>query len=295
MKIVVTTPTGNVGRHVTGMLVRAGLRPTVLVRDPERLDPDLTDRVDAVALDQADAEAVVAATVGADALFWVDPPTTAADPIAEYVRVGANAARAITENRIPRTVFQSSVGAEKRHGAGEIDGLARTEELLDEAVAATGGAVLHLRCGFFFTNLILQLDAIKAGTIPVVLPLDQPMAWVAPRDIAEVATTRLLSPDWHGRNVQAVHGPADLTWAEAAEIVAAAAGRPVRAERITDEEMREMLASAGMGPGLVDAVMGMSTGLRDGFTPEQPRDVTTTTGTTLAGWAYDELRPLLDQ
>ena len=38
------------------------------------------------------------------------------------------------------------------------------------------------------------------------------MAWVAPRDIAEVAVTRLLSDAWSGRCVQAVHGPADLTW-----------------------------------------------------------------------------------
>lgn len=39
----------------------------------------------------------------------------------------------------------------------------------------------------------MQLDAIRAGVIPVVLPVEAPMAWVAPRDIAEVAVLRLLS------------------------------------------------------------------------------------------------------
>jgi hypothetical protein len=39
--------------------------------------------------------------------------------------------------------------------------------------------------------------------------------------------------------------------------------------------------------------MGMSTGLREGFTPEQPRTAATTTPTTLAAWCQDELRPLL--
>ena len=81
--------------------------------------------------------------------------------------------------------------------------------------------MLHLRCGFFFSNLLLLLDAVRGGTIPVVLPVDQPMAWVAPRDIAEVAVSRLLSTDWSGRQVQAVHGPADLTWSQAADIVTA--------------------------------------------------------------------------
>lgn len=292
MQIAVTTPTGNVGRHVVAMLVRAGVRPLVLVRDPSRLDPQLRDAVDAKPVDQRDASTVVAATVGVDALYWVDPTTEGPDPLAKYALATEAVARAVSENGISRTVFQSSVGAELRNGAGEIDGLAATEVALDETVDAQT-SVLHLRCGFFFSNLMLQLDAVRSGVIPIVLPVDQPMAWVAPRDIAEVAVSRLLSVHWSGRAVQAVHGPADLSWAQAAEIVAEAVGRPVRAERVDDDAMREMLRSAGMGDQLVEAVLGMSTGLRDGFVPEQPRSLQTTTPTTLGAWAYDELRPAL--
>jgi uncharacterized protein YbjT (DUF2867 family) len=289
MRIAVTTPTGNVGRHVVTGLVRAGVRPLVLLRDPARLDSTLIGWVDPVVVDQGDQDAVLAATEGVDALYWVDPPSWAADPVAEYARIGAHAARAVTANGIARVVFQSSIGAEKRSGAGEIDGLARTEQLLDD----TGADVVHLRCGFFFSNLLLELDAIRAATISVVLPVGQPMPWVAPRDIADVAVGRLLNPDWSGRTVQAVHGPVDLTWEQAAAIIADVTGRPVRAQRISDEQMRDALAGAGMGAGLVEAVMGMSTGLRDGFTPEQLRTPATTTPTTLAAWCYDELRPLL--
>jgi uncharacterized protein YbjT (DUF2867 family) len=279
VRITVTTPTGNVGRHVVQMLVR----------DSARLDAAVLERVDAVAVDQRDADAVVAATRGADALFWVDPPTFADDPGADHALATDAVARAVTKNGIGRTVFQSSVGAELRHGAGEIDDLARTEERLD----ATGAPVLHLRCGFFFSNLLLQLDAVRAGVVPIVLPVDHPMAWVAPRDIAEVAVTRLLSDGWSGRLVQAVHGPADLSWAQATAIVGDATGHPVRAERIGDDEMRKILVGAGMSDGPVEAIMGMSTGMRDGFVPEQARDVTTTTPTTLGSWAYEVLRPLL--
>ena len=97
---------------------------------------------------------------GSDALYWVAPPGESDDPAAAYAELGAVAARAVVENAIPRTVFQSSVGAERRHGVGEIDGLARAEELLD----ATGASVLHLRCGYFFTNLPMQLDTLRAGS-----------------------------------------------------------------------------------------------------------------------------------
>lgn len=286
MQIAVTTPTGNVGRHVVATLVRAGVRPRVLLREPDRLAPDVQDEVDAVPVDQYDADAVVAATDDVDALFWVDPTTGSEDPLADYARATSSVVRAVTDNRIGRVVFQSSIGAEKRHGAGEIDGLAHTETALD----ATGVDVTHLRCGYFFTNLELQLNALRAGTLQVILPLDQPMAWVAPRDIAEVAATRLLSPTWSGRCVQAVHGPTDLTWRQVAEILTAATGRQISVERITDNAMRTQLHQAGMTDGLVEAVLGMSTGLRENFVPEQRRTVQTTTPTTLAAWAYDHLR-----
>ncbi|MEU7040325.1 NAD(P)H-binding protein [Streptomyces varsoviensis] len=289
MRIAVTTPTGNVGRHVVTALVRAGVRPRVLLREPRRLSPEIRDEVDAVRVDQYDAASVTAATEDIDALFWVDPPSEGADPLADYARAAGSVVRAVTDNGIGRVVFQSSVGAEKRTGAGEIDGLAHTETALD----GLGIDVTHLRCGYFFTNLELQLDALRAGVLQVILPLDLPMAWVAPRDIAEVAAARLLAPDWSGRCVQAVHGPADLTWRQVAGILTAATGRPIRAERISDDAMRGLLRQAGMTDGLAEAVLGMSTGLREDFVPEQPRTVRTTTPTTLAGWAYDTLRPRL--
>lgn len=289
MLIAITTPTGNVGRHVVAGLIRAGVRPRVLLRDPTRLDPAIADWVDAVAVDQRDAGSVLAATRGVDALYWVSPSVWDADPVAEHARMGQIAARAVTGNGIRRVVFQSSVGAERRSGAGEIDGLARTEEALN----ATGAQVVHLRCGFFFTNLLHELEALRAGILRVVLPVDQPMPWVAPRDVADVAVGRLLSPHGSGRVVQAVHGPADLSWEQAAAAVADACGREVRVEQVPDDRMRADLAGAGLRPELVEAIIGMSTGLRNGFTPEQPRDATTTTPTTLGAWSYDTLRPAL--
>jgi hypothetical protein len=125
MKIVVTTPAGHVGSRVVQVLLQAGVRPALLARQPARLDPRVVERADVVQADQADADAVVRATRDAGALFWVAPDTAGpdADPVAWYAQLGANAARAVTENGIARTVFLSSVGAEMRSGAGAIDGL----------------------------------------------------------------------------------------------------------------------------------------------------------------------------
>jgi uncharacterized protein YbjT (DUF2867 family) len=285
MKIVVTTPVGNVGSRVTRLLLQSGIRPTLFLRHPDRLDAETARLADVVQGDQLVADDVLSATEGADALFWVDPPGYD-DPVAAYERAGANAARAVREHGIARTVFQSSVGAEKRHGAGEIDGLARTEELLD----ATGASVTHLRCGFFYTNLLLDPGALEEGVLRIVLPVDHPMPWVDPRDIGDVAAARLLSTAWSGRHVLAVHGPEHLTYARATELITSATGRPLRAERIADDDMRAGLRAAGFGDAQVEAVLGMSTGLREGFEPEDPRTILTTTPTTLAAWAYEHLR-----
>ena len=285
MKIVVTTPTGNVGSRVTRLLLHAGVRPTLLMRDPAKLDEETRELVDVVQGDQFDSEVVLRATEGADALYWVNPPVMDEDAVEAWARAGSHAARAIEQHGISRTVFQSGVGAEKRHGAGEIDGLARTEQSLDE----TGASVLLLRCGFFFTNLLMDPGALEEGVLRVTWPVDSTMPWVDPRDVGDVAAARLLATDWSGRQVQAVHGPEDLSYAQVASIVSQVTGRPLRAEQIPDDEMRVALRGAGLGDAQVEGILGMSTGLREDFVPEGARTILTTTPTTLASWAQEHL------
>lgn len=291
MDIATTAPSGNVGRHMVRDLIRAGLRPRVLAHSLSSLDPDLREHVEVTVLDLADRAALEQAIHGAEALFVTIPSPTSEDPLADYETFGRAVAGAVSGSGVDRVVLQSSVGAELRGGAGEIDGLARVEMLLDDLDVS----VVHLRCGFFFSNLALQVDQLRSGEVPIVLPTDQPMPWVAPVDIARVACGWLLRSDWSGRHIQAVHGPEDLSWEEALNIVTDATGHDVRAIRVSDDEMRTMLAGVGLSTKQVDALLGMSTGLRDGFRPEQRREASTTTPTTLGCWAHEVLRPLLGQ
>jgi uncharacterized protein YbjT (DUF2867 family) len=237
---------------------------------------------------------VAEATRGVDAIFWAHPDDwSLPDPDADAERTGEGLAAAMLHNRIARVVFQSSVGAELRHGAGFVDGLARIEQRLDAARDQIGTALLHLRCGLFMTNLLMDLDGLRAGRLTTIRPLDAPMPWVDPRDIAAVVTVRLLTEDWTGRQVQAVHGPADLTWTEAAAALSTATGVSIQAQRITDDQQRAALRDAGMSEVAVEGTVGMSIGKREGFTPQQPRSALTTTPSSLAGWAITHLRPAL--
>ncbi|MFG2650686.1 NAD(P)H-binding protein [Streptomyces sp. NPDC048436] len=289
MSIVVTTPTGHVGTRVVRLLLQAGARPRVIVRDPARLEAATRDAVDIRQGDLADADFVREATEGARTVFWVDPtPHSDAEPVEASREIGAGYARAMRANGIARAVLLSSVGAEKRNGVGHIDGLARIEEQLD----ATGADVLHLRCGYFFTNLMLSLDDLARGVLTSNAAPRAAMPWVDPRDIGDVAAARLLSDSWQGRVVQAVHGPEDLTHRRVTEILSGVLGYPVRPETVDDDDVRDALRSAGLPPGAVEGIVGMTAGSRD-LVPEQSRDLTTTTPTTLGSWAYEHLRPKL--
>jgi len=237
---------------------------------------------------------VAEATRDIEAILWVHPDDwSLPDPNADAERTGAGLAAAMRQNRIARVVFLSSVGAEIRHGAGFLDGLARVEERLDAARDQTGAALIHLRCGFFMTNLLHDLEGLRAGRLTTTRPLDDPMSWVDPADIAAVATFRLLAEDWTGRQVQALHGATDLTWTEAAAALSAATGLTIQARQITEDEERAALRDAGISQVAVEGIVGMAVGKREGFTPEQPRSALTTTPSTLAGWAITHLRPLL--
>ncbi|MFG1998880.1 NAD(P)H-binding protein [Spirillospora sp. NPDC048911] len=289
MTIAVTTPTGHVGSRVVRLLLQAGVRPRVLVRDPARLDAATRERVDVRRGDLTDAAFVREATAGARTVFWVDPtPPSAEDPIETSERTASGIVEAARAGDVARVVLLSSVGAEKRHGAGHIDALARIEEQLD----ATGADTLHLRCAYFFTNLLMDLDDLARGVLTTAFTPDMPMPWVDPRDIGDVVAARLLNDAWKGRTVQAVHGPEDLTFEQVARTLTEVLARPIQLKPVGDDDVRAALRSAGLSPSAVDGIVGMTAGTRD-LIPEQPRDLVTTTPTTLAAWAYVHLRPAM--
>ncbi|WP_200928393.1 SDR family oxidoreductase [Sphingobium sp. Leaf26] len=67
--IVVTTPTGNIGRHVVRHLLDAGEVLRLIVPDPSKLAQEVLDQVEVVEGSHADAAVVDRAFRGADAMF----------------------------------------------------------------------------------------------------------------------------------------------------------------------------------------------------------------------------------
>lgn len=64
MNIAVTTPNGTVGSHLVRTLIRAGVEPLILVRDPEKVPRELRGLVRIARADARVPEQVAAATRG---------------------------------------------------------------------------------------------------------------------------------------------------------------------------------------------------------------------------------------
>ena len=257
MKIAVTTPTGHVGSAVADFLLDFGgdIRVKLLGRRPEKLTRLSQRGAEIVVGAQDDADFLVDATQDVDALLWVTPPGYGSDDVRAFQnRLGKAAAIAIRTNQISRVVNLSSIGAQLASGVGPISGLHDVEQRLDEVT----GDITHLRPGFFFENLLQQLDAIaRSNSFSLPLSGSKPFPMIATRDIAMVAAKRLADPKWSGRTIRELHGPADLSFDQVAEVLSDALGRKIVFVRCDPEEARQALLDNALSENVADLMLEM--------------------------------------
>ena len=290
MKFVVSTPTGNIGSVVADRLLEAGADVVVTHRDPQKVD-ELAARGAIVQQGSIDDESfLTAALQGADALFWVTPPDFQAENFrAAQNAFGAAAAAAVQATGIGRVVNVSSIGAQHDEGTGPVAGLHDVEEMFD----ATGAAVLHLRPGYFFENYGMQVDAIQAmGGIMLPVSGSTRVPMIATRDIGEVAAAKLLDDGGAGSGILGLHGPADLSYDEAATAISAAVGQQVPHMMIDEMQARMGLSMLGMSQSGIDMLIELHDAIESGhLSSAEPRSEETTTPTTLEEWAVEALAP----
>ncbi|GAA4698284.1 NAD(P)H-binding protein [Phytohabitans rumicis] len=93
-----------------------------------------------------------------------------------------------------------------------------------------------------FTEHFL-LPPVLTGVIA--LPTDVPEPFVDLADVADVVVAALTEDGHHGRTYE-LTGPRLVTFAEAAELISAASGRPVRFEPVTPQECTARMIAEGV-------------------------------------------------
>ena len=294
MRIAITTPTGHVGSAVADFLLDLGVDISVrlLGRRPDKLKK-FTERGAETSIGTLDnADYLTKATQDVDALLWVTPPGYGSDNIRAFQnRVGKAAATAIRANHLPRVVNLSSIGAQFSSGMGPINGLHDVEELLDDAAEN----ITHLRPGFFFENLLWQLDSLnKWGRISLPLSGTQRYPMIASCDIGRCAAKCLTDEQWTGHVVRELHGPADLSFDEVAGVLTKILGRKIVYVQCDRQEMRNYLLESAISENAADLMLEMYDAVRMGrLRPLQPRTAETTTSTTLDEFVHDVLLPTM--
>ena len=291
--IVITTPTGQIGRQVLDrVLDGAGAQPVrVIVRDPAKLPDQIRRRVEVIEGSHGDADVLDRAFEGADTVFWLVPADDAAPTIEEaYVGFTRPAADALKRHGVERVVGISALGrgtAVAKHAGHVTASLA-----MDDLIAGTGVAYRALTMPSFMDNLIWQAAPIKTnGVFFGPIDGDRELPTCATRDIAATAARLLLDDSWSGFEEVPVLGPEDLSSNDMARIMSEVLGTPVRYQQIPFETFAANLTGRGMSPMLAQAMTDMMTAKNEGLDNGVVRTPQNSTPTSFRQWCEDTLKP----
>ncbi len=289
--VTVTGATGKIGQAITVRLLRNGTHVRAVARSADNLAPLSAQGADAHAGSLDDTAFLTAAFRGADAVFVLLPgsPPNAPDYLADQARLTASLAQAIKASGVGRVVALSAQGAGLR--SGSVAALTGLEEALR---SLDGLAVVALRSCFHMTNHLRTIPLIKrAGINAGAVHADLPLPMIAARDIAAVAATYLLEPNFNGYQVRDLLGARAYTHREATAILGAAIGRPdLPYVESSYEEYRKNLVGMGFSASAAETLVRTWRAVNEGpGNPSPSWDAATTTPTTLEEFARDTFVP----
>jgi uncharacterized protein YbjT (DUF2867 family) len=290
--IVVTTPTGAIGRQVVANLLDRGAPIRVIVRDPARLPPHVRARVEVVEGSHGDRDVVERAFATADAVLWVVPPDPHAVSVeAAYVGFTRPACDAFKEHGVGRVVGISALGRRVARRAG----LVSASLAMDDLIAGTGVSYRALTMPSFMDNLLRQVETIKSqGLFFSPIAGDRKLPTCATRDIATVAAGLLLDGSWSGVGSVPVLGPEDLSFDDMAQIMSEVLGKPVRFQQTSGEAFKARLIAHGTSEAMAQGTLDMLMAKNEGLDNAEPRTPEATTPTTFRQWCQDVLAPTLN-
>ncbi|MET9618047.1 NAD(P)H-binding protein [Kitasatospora indigofera] len=292
--IVITAPTGNIGRHLLALLLESapaageGLR--VIVRDPARLPDAVRGRVEVVTGSHGDAAVLDRAFEGADAVFWLVPPDASLSPRDAWTGFTRPAVQALAAHGVGHVVGVSALGRGTPL-AGRA-GLVTASLAMDDLIAGSGVAYRALANPSFFENLLEEAGSIREqGVFTDVVEPDRRAPFVAAADIAAAAARLLLDRSWTGTADVPVLGPQDLSPNDLARIMTEQFGRPVRYEREPLDEMYSTLVGHGLNAEFVQGIVDMKRAKDEGLDSGVTRTPDTGSPTSFEQWCARTLKP----
>jgi uncharacterized protein YbjT (DUF2867 family) len=287
--IVISTPTGQIGRQILESVLDGEKPIRVIARDPSRLSPRARGRVEIVQGSMDDTAVVGEALAGADCVFWLVPPNPRAESLQGHVVERVRPlCEAINSHGVKRVVGVSSLGRGVARNAGQISAIFAMDALIE----STGVSYRSLCPPGFMENLLWQVEPIRSqGRFFSPVSGDRKLPTCATRDIAAVAAGLLLDDSWSGQDSVPIIGPEDLSHNEMAQIMSEVLERPVHFQRIPLDAYRANLVRGGMTAAWAQGLADMAAQVDQGIYDAQPRAPRSTTSTGFRQWCEEVLRP----
>ena len=290
--IVVTAPTGNIGRHVVAHLIAGKANIRLIVRDAGKLSDDVRDKVEVIEGSHSEASVVNRAFEGADALFWLVPPDVTQTLDKAYLDFTRPAVEAIRRHAVARIVSVTALGRGTRwqNRAGLVTASIQMQDML----MASGAALRGLALPSFMDNILRQAGTIRTtGSFFGTIDPDMQAPTTATRDAGACAARLLAYESWVGQEELPVVGPEELSPSDMAATISEILGREVRYQQTTLEAFGEQLLTQGVTPSFAEGYVMMMAAKGAGMdnVPEHP--LPWRTPTTFRQWCQEELKPAL--
>lgn len=289
---VVTGATGNTGSATALHLLAEGKKVRGIGRSADRLQRLTKMGVEPYIADLTDTAAITKAFRGAEAVYVMIPPNVSAPNVREYQRaVTESIASALEQSGVQHAVALSSIGADKSDKTGPVLGLHHMEERLNRIA---GLNVLHLRCGFFMENLLMQAELIKKmGMLVGGLEANLRLPMIATRDIGDASAQALMKRHFTSHQSRELLGAGDISMRQAAGVIGNAIGKPdLKYMRAPDDQLRSAMLQMGMSADFAAQLLEMWSALNSGHMKAiEVRDEHNTTPTYFATFVHEEFLP----
>lgn len=244
--ILITGATGNVSSAVIDELHDGSdRRVRALVRDPGKASGLEQRGLEVVTGDLDDPRTLGPAFEGVDGV-WMLATLNPRAPEQNMNMLWA-ARQAGVSYAVRMSAFGAAYDAPTRNG--------RLHALSDHELMASGLAWTILKPHFFMQNLLGSAGTI-AGQGAFYLNMGAGrLGMIDVRDIAAVAAKVLSSPGGHSGKTYTLTGPASISFDDAAGIVGATIGKPVRYTAVPADAARDAMAGFGMSQWLADALV----------------------------------------
>jgi uncharacterized protein YbjT (DUF2867 family) len=225
--------TGNVGSAVAESLLKREKEVTVLTHSPEKVSGWEEKGAKVEVVDVYDSTRLHEIFKTGKRLFLLNPPADVKkDSVAEEQRSLSSILTALENSGIEKVVAESTYGAQKGVGIGDLGVLFEMEERLK----AMNLRLEIIRAAYYMSNWAMAVEsAAKEGKVYTFYPADFKLPMVSPSDIGKIAADLLIGENEETK-IHYVEGPETYSSKDVADAFGKALNKTVEAVEIPKEK-----------------------------------------------------------